>query len=277
MPQSSDLIPRRGYADGPFGQIHFHDMGPGSSASGARLPLILLHQAPQNAHQFDAVFAPLAARGIRAIAIDLPGFGESDVTPFVPTVGDYAAIVVPVLDQLGIAVADVLGHHTGAMVATEAALRSPSRVRRLILNGPAPLSDSERAAFMAQMEAREKGFTFKADGTHLSETFAGRAAYSAGSVPLERVNRYIIWMLSGYGPFWYGHHAAFTYDHEAGLRALRHPTLILTNTGDMIFEQARRSMALRPDFSATVLEGGGSDIQDQQPEAWSDAVAAFLK
>jgi pimeloyl-ACP methyl ester carboxylesterase len=252
-------------------------MGPGPSALSPRLPLILLHQAPQNAHQFDAVFRPLADRGIRGIALDLPGFGESDVTPFVPTVGDYAAIVPPVLDALGIASADVLGHHTGAMVATEVALRFPSRVRRLIVNGPAPLTEAERAAFMANMEAREKGFTIKADGSHLSEAFVSRAAYSAGSVPLERVHRYIIWMLSGYGPFWYGHHAAFTYDHEAGLRALAHPTLILANTGDVIYEQARRSMALRPDFSATVLEGGSSDIQDQQPEAWSDAVAAFLK
>lgn len=261
--------PRRGYADGPFGQIHYLDPGVGR-------PLVLLHQAPLNAHQFDAVFGPLAARGVRAIAIDLPGFGQSDPPGFTPAISDYALAVPPVLDHLGLQRADLLGHHTGALVATEVALAFADRVDRLILNGPLPLTAQERDAFMQDVETREKGFAVLADGSHLSTAFAGRANYCAGSVGLERINQYILWMVASPGPFWYGHHAAFLYDHAPRLLALRHPTLILTNSGDAIYEQALRTHALRPDWPMVVLDGGGIDIQDQAPDAWAAAVAEFL-
>jgi hypothetical protein len=34
---------------------------------------------------------------------------------------------------------------------------------------------------------------------------------------------------------------------------------------------------MRPDFAYAELAGGGVDIVDQQPEAWCDVVAKFLK
>ena len=103
----------RGYARGPHGQVHYHD-NQGASA----MPLLLLHQAPMSHRQFDAVYEPLKTRGIRAIGIDMPGFGMSDPTSFVPKVADWASSVAAVLDHLRIRQADVLGHHTGALLAT---------------------------------------------------------------------------------------------------------------------------------------------------------------
>ena len=66
------------------------------------------------------------------------------------------------------------------------------------------------------------------------------------------------------------------YDHAATLAKIRHRTLILTNTGDQIYEHARLTHRMRPDFAFTALEGGGIDVVDQLPEAWTDAVAAFV-
>lgn len=262
--------PKRGYADGPDGQVHFHDLGDGP-------PVVLLHQAPMCARQFDAVMPLLAEAGFRAIAIDLPGFGGSDAPSEPPTIAHYAAIVPRVLDHLGIAQADILGHHTGALVATEAALAFPDRVSRLILNGPVPMTPEERAASLEDVARREKSYRVKPDGSHLQELFKGRLDYVAGSVLAERVNDYVLWMISGDGPFWYGHNAAFRYDHADRLALIRHPTLILTNTGDAIYHLAQRAQALRPDFSLVALEGGGIDVQDQLPRAWAAAVAAFLR
>ena len=45
------------------------------------------------------------------------------------------------LDHLGLEQVDVLGHHTGALNATELTLQNPKRVRRLILNGPFPVTE----------------------------------------------------------------------------------------------------------------------------------------
>jgi pimeloyl-ACP methyl ester carboxylesterase len=260
----------RGYANGPFGQVHFQDTGSGA-------PLILCHQAPQSSRQFDNVYGPLAKRGIRAIGVDTPGFGLSDVTPFVPKIEDWAKAIPPVLDALGIAKTDVLGHHTGGMIATEVALQFPDRVRKLIINGPLPEEEEKRKKRLEGVEEREKNFVYRDNGSHLAESFLGRwRMYGEGADP-KLTTRVIVEKFAGYGPFWYGHHAAFVYDHAAALKKIKQPTLILTNTGDQIYENAKVAKQIRPDFAFVELQGGGVDIVDQQPEAWADAVANFLK
>ena len=50
------FVPRRGYAEGPYGQVHFRDTGEG-------IPLLLCHQAPQTSRQFTNVYEPLHRRG----------------------------------------------------------------------------------------------------------------------------------------------------------------------------------------------------------------------
>ncbi len=208
--------------------------------------------------------------------MDSPGFGESDPTPFVPTVGDWAAAVPAVLDHLGIAQADVLGHHTGGMVATEAALQFPERVRRLIINGPLPLTEEDRQRGLDYVEAEEIGIDFAADGAHLQKAFGVRYDMYGPGVDPRTITRYIVEQFQGYAPFWTGHHAAFIYDHTAAIGKVTQPAMILTNTGDQIYENALIARALRPDFVFTELEGGGIDIVDQMPEEWADAVAAFI-
>jgi pimeloyl-ACP methyl ester carboxylesterase len=189
----------RGYARGPHGQVHYHD-NQGASA----MPLLLLHQAPMSHRQFDAVYEPLKTRGIRAIGIDMPGFGMSDPTPFVPKVADWASSVAAVLDHLRIRQADVLGHHTGALLATEVALQFPQRVRRVILNGPFPITESERAMFLADLQKTEIDFEYRADGTHLSESFVKRAKFYGPSADPRHITRIQVEKFMGFGPFWYG-------------------------------------------------------------------------
>ena len=65
---------RKGYADGPFGQIHYQEAGSGT-------PLLLLHQSPSSSEMFEAAYQPLAERGIRAIGVDTPRDSASPTCP----------------------------------------------------------------------------------------------------------------------------------------------------------------------------------------------------
>ncbi|TXS91980.1 alpha/beta hydrolase [Parahaliea maris] len=271
-----DGVMGRGYARGPHGLVHFHDSAGLVDDAENKVPLVLLHQSPASARQFESAFGPLVERGVRFVAIDTPGFGFSDPTPFVPKIQDWTSSIIAVLDHLGIEQADVLGHHTGSLIATEVALQSPSRVRRLILNGPFPASEAERQKMIDREEqGLEKGKP-KLDGSHLTSSFAVRVRMGGENPDPAIITRIVVEKFQGLGPYTWGHHAAYRYDHASSLKKVRQPTLILTNTGDMLYDLAHRTQEMRPDFAFVELEGGTQDIVDQQPEAWSDAVVAYL-
>ncbi len=226
--------------------------------------------------QFDRVFHSLAAAGLRAIAVDVPGFGSSDPPDHPPSIEEYASITPAILDHLGVSNACVLGHHTGAEIATAAAANFADRVFGLILNGPVPFSEKEREDGLAYVESEEKGFEHREDGQHLVTAFKNRMAYANPNTRWNLATRYVAEQFMGLGPFWYGHHAAFTYDHGATIADISHPTLILTNTGDAIYHLAQRAKRLRPDFQYAEIEGGGVDIIDEKPEAWTAHVVKFV-
>lgn len=259
---------RKGYADGRWGQVHYAECGSGT-------PVVLLHQSPTDSVQFARVMVPLAQRGLRPIAVDLPGFGGSDVPDAPPAVADYVHIVPAVLDALGIAEASVVGHHTGAVIATEAALRHPDRIHRLVLHGPLPMSDEERGQWRTLL-AREKDWNLRWDGSHLAELWNFRFGAQPEWSDIEAFHANFIHGLLAGRTVWYAHDAVMTYAHEEAIARLTHPVLLLANTGDAIYYLSQRARERWPDLAYVELTGGTIDVIDEQPEAWSDAVAGFV-
>src|SRR5207302_10413205 len=86
---------------------------------------------------FRPVLAPLAGSR-EVIALDLPGFGESDCPrEYAYDSPAFARTVDEVLEKLGIAGAEVMGHSMGGGAALALAARHPERVSRLVLVSPA--------------------------------------------------------------------------------------------------------------------------------------------
>lgn len=84
----------------------------------------------------------LTQRGRQSILIDCRGHGESG-KPHDPNAysGDkMAADVAAVLDALGIATADVMGHSLGGAIAMAFAMQFPARIRALIVIGAHPFA-----------------------------------------------------------------------------------------------------------------------------------------
>lgn len=255
---------RRAYLDGRWGQVHVRRTGSGS-------PLLLLHQSPLSGAQFEAALPLLA--GFDVAAIDTPGFGMSDPPPEPVAIEDYADALLPVLDALGWGRAHVLGHHTGAAIAASFAARHGNRTERLILNGVPLFTPEQRAHF--------ESFRFgpllpEPDGGHLLAAWNQRLAATPGWRDLDAMHRYVVEMLAVNRTYWWGFQAAFGYDIGPDLKAIDCPTLILTNTGEDLYDSSLRAHALRPDFAFAALEGGTHDIVDEQPDAWAAAVMEFL-
>jgi pimeloyl-ACP methyl ester carboxylesterase len=264
---------RYAYAPGPFGQVHYQVWEPEASTAPS---LLLCHQSPSSSEQFASVYPLLAERGIRAIGVDTPGFGMSTVPDHPPTIEDYADSVTGVLDHLGLRSAHILGQHTGSMVAMEATLRHPGRFSGLILNTPTPFDASERAEWAKVLTPRQRAWAPQADGSHLLALWQRRCAASGPWTHLGAMHREVVQMLRAGETLWYGHAASFAYDQLGRLALIDLPTLILTNSGDLTFKIARRAAERRPDFAYVELEGGTHDIADEQPQAFSAAVADFV-
>lgn len=105
---------------------------------GEGIPLVMLHGSGPSS----LLFLPLLERltGVRAIAVDRPGFGLSDAHMW-PTTGRREAAVEWVgslLDGLDLKEAALLGSSAGGTWALWFALAHPDRVSRLILLGAPP-------------------------------------------------------------------------------------------------------------------------------------------
>jgi len=263
---------RRGYADGPFGQVHYQD----NEADGPAI--ILLHQAPLSSRQFDLVYEPLGKAGIRAIGVDYPGLGLSDTTPEPPSIADYAAVIPAVMDHLGIDKAHLGGHHTGTKVANEAALVYADRILSISLSSPAPMTAEEQAGFKDTILKKEMEFGPKEDGSHFMELWEPRLPWIKDHHPdaLQLCTSYVVQPLMAYGPFWYGHNAAFNYDSVEALPKVTQPVLVIANTTDMLYPMAAKTMELCPHFHYVEIEGGGVDVVDICTQDWVDAIKGFF-
>ena len=100
-------------------------------------PVVLIHGVGAWAENFREVMGPIALTGRRAIAVDLPGFGESqapgNVAHFGPHDAFYPRFIDALLDELRLPSAHLVGSSMGGAVVYTAAVSQPARVRSMTL------------------------------------------------------------------------------------------------------------------------------------------------
>lgn len=98
---------------------------------------------------------PHFGRTHRAIALDLPGFGDSPMPSWPIDMPAYGRLIHDFCEKLGIdRVAALVGNSMGGFAATEATIELPSRFERLVLVSAAGISFAE--ALGRRFEAQAK-------------------------------------------------------------------------------------------------------------------------
>ena len=95
-----------------------------------------LHGVPTSSFLYRKIVPALARRGLRGVAIDLPGLGLSDrPEDFKYLFSRFATVCQQLLDQLGVAQFHLVVHDIGAPVGLALAARNRERVKSLtVLN-----------------------------------------------------------------------------------------------------------------------------------------------
>jgi pimeloyl-ACP methyl ester carboxylesterase len=100
-------------------------------------PVLIVHESIGSADAVDPVL--VALRGHRpVITMDLPGRGESEALREDEglSVAALGASVIDLLQAFGLHTVDLVGVGDGGVIALDAAVRIPERVRKLVLAGP---------------------------------------------------------------------------------------------------------------------------------------------
>ena len=213
----------------------------------------------------------LAAEGVRALAMDLPGHGLSDkplgAEHYTPDA--MADVVLATLDALGLEHAAIIAHSLGAVIARRAAARAPDRISALVLLAPVsigrvPIVPLARAISPGWIEAMVPQLTFRwtiATGLWLSR--AGKTTLSAREVDeywaptqFPEMTLAAVRMLH-----------AFNWEPEPSAIATR--TLVILAGGD-------RLVHAEPESTYHVVRDAGHNVQEQAPDEVNRLVLSFL-
>lgn len=249
----------------------------GYDIAGTGVPVVLLHGFPHDRQLWEAQLAAAPA-GARLIAIDLPGFGDSEQAAL-PALDAWADWIIAALDTLGVQRAVFCGLSMGGYLCFALWRRHPSRVMGLVL------ADTKAGADSA--EAQDKRVAMQA--TVLAD---GVAAIADAMMPgmigkttretRPRTVAFVDAMLrrASVGAV----HAALDAmrtrpDSSATLSTLTVPTLIICGDEDAL-TPVKESEAMRaaiPGAELAIIPGAGHVSNVEHPAAFNAVLFGFIQ
>jgi pimeloyl-ACP methyl ester carboxylesterase len=225
----------------------------------------------------------------RVVAMDLPGFGYSEMPREEISIEFYGRWICKLMDALGIESAVVVGNSMGGFVGAELAIRFPERVQRLVFISAAIFWQNTRRAQPLVQLAR------------MSDAVVARALTRATDDIATR-RRLRQWALATAG-FRYPHliapelahemvrsarqtdgflpalEALADYDVEEELPGIRCPTLIVWGAHDTLVsvKDAKRLEELIPGARREVFERTGHVAMLERPERFNRLLRDFLE
>src|SRR5512146_1032577 len=123
--------------------------------AGAGPPILFLHGLGGNSASWQPQFAALADR-YRVVAWDMPGFGQSEMTPLATT-RDYSTLARHFMDALGMERAVGVATSYGTVIQADLAAANPGRISAMVfacgVTGMGHLDSQERARLRAVRRA----------------------------------------------------------------------------------------------------------------------------
>ncbi|MBL8699048.1 MAG: alpha/beta fold hydrolase [Alphaproteobacteria bacterium] len=251
----------RGYINLPWGQVHYRT----AAAATAGPLLLLLHQSPLSARNYDRVL-PLLGAFCRPIAVDTPGYGGSDLPEPTWEVADYANLVFAVADRLGESRFHLFGRATGTVFALAAAMTQPERLHSLTLHGLPVYTAAERADRLASFAPP---FAPDDEGGHLAWIWR-RIKGEYPWIDPRLATHFVADYLATGGDFATAYRAIWRWDLAGKAQDWRAvPTLLIAGTRDRIGFMHERAVRLLPAARTVTLDGATDFVAEQEPERFA--------
>jgi non-heme chloroperoxidase len=255
-------------ATGP--RLHYAERGDPTGEA-----IIFLQGYSDSWFSFSGVLSLLSPE-YHAFAPDQRGHGDSDRPEGRYTVDDYAADVDAFMDAVGVEEATLVGHSGGTLIAPRVALSYPHRVSRLVLIGSAIMG--ARNEVMLELGEAVRALEDPVPVEFVRE-FQESTIYRP--IPQEFLDKAVSESLKLPARVWrdYMEGVILTPDHEAQLREINVPTLIIWGEQDAMFpredvEQLARTI---PDATLKVYPETGHAVHWERPEEVVRDLKEFMK
>ncbi|MFG1418614.1 alpha/beta hydrolase [Xanthobacter sp. V0B-10] len=245
-----------------------------------------------------ALAAPHFPRGVRTIAVDWRGCGDSDkpapLADFTNySIARHADDMLAALDALDVSFCHLATHSTGGIISTRMLLKQPDRFGRVFSLSPvAPQSfefPKDKAAVFGEMK-KSRPLTRQVMALTCPSLFEPeslakgpprlRADVGPRGVLFERIVEQAFAVSDG---IWHGTPETLTQEARSGeLKALmgtiRHPHLVAWGTRDMVIREADLKLMAdaMPDCRFVAVPGVGHSMNVEAPELYAGFFGAWL-
>jgi pimeloyl-ACP methyl ester carboxylesterase len=259
---------KAGYLRAPWGQVHYRTA---DVTRPDRPLLVMMHQSPLSSLRYREVLDGLAEFCV-PIAVDTPGYGQSEAGAGEWTVDRYAEVAWFVADAFGSARPWLFGRATGAVFALHAAAQRPGEAAGVILHGVPVYTEEEKAARLADFAPP---YDLSADGAHLDwiwRRVTGEYPWAGPALVTALVADYL-----HAGPdFAASYRAIWRHDLHASARAAGPVDLLLAGGADRIGSMHERAVTAIGHRAAVVLPEATDFVAEQDPGAFCRVLAAAL-
>jgi len=235
-------------------------------------PVVFVHGWPDSWFSFSRVL-PLLPEGLRAVAFDQRGFGDSDRPESGYAIPELAGDAIALLDALGIDRATLVGHSFGSFVARQAAIAQPRRIASLVLIGT---GFTTKGQVIRDLQA---GLRDLPDPIPLKFAHDFQTSTVHHPVPPEFFEHIVAESMKLPPRLWriaIDHLAA--YDDTQHLASIKAPTLLLWGDHDALFprEDQDHFLAVFPAARLKVYEDTGHCPNWERPELVAADIAAHV-
>ncbi|KRE38233.1 alpha/beta hydrolase [Janibacter sp. Soil728] len=256
--------------------IHINEAGSGE-------PLILLHGSGPGATGWSNFSAniPQLAQHYRVIAVDMPGWGESEAVTWQER--DHSTALLDLMDALELDKATIIGNSMGGGTTLRFGYEHPERVHRLITMGSSSGAPTlmGAAGLTEGLKVLQKGYRKPSFDTmrELVDVMTFDSKFATDELIQGRADMVTAHpehaqnFIDGTGK-----KPVVELDH-ARLREIAVPTLLFHGRDDRVvhFEHSLRLTSLVPNSRLYLINGCGHWLQIEHAQEFTDQVLHFLR
>ena len=245
-------------------------IGYDEAGEGVKTPIVFLHGVGSDRSVWLRQLVHFG-HARRAIALDYPGYGDSDPASEDTTRDDYAAAILAAMSQLGVYRAHICGLSLGGVVAIAMHDAAPERCASLVLADLFAVHPEGRMIY-------ERSLAGSSDMRAFAE---GRVDVLLAQPAEPKVRSEVIETMAGIDPDAYriGARAVWLAEQSERASAIRVPTLVICGSQDRVTPPALSHVLAQaiPGAQQAAIEGAGHLGNIERPAEFDTLVGAFIR